>query len=127
MKIVASDKAPKAIGPYSQAVVVECGKILFLSGQIGIVQASGDLIQGGIEAEVRQVLYNMEAVLTAAGMTKENVTKTTIFLTDMGHFQTTNSIYGEFFGDHRPARSTLQVSALPRSALVEIEAIAVQR
>ena len=124
--MVDSDGAPKAIGPYSQAILTPASEVLFLSGQIGLDPRSGDLVDGGVEAQARQVLANMEAVLAAAGMGKGDVVKTTVFLADLGDFQTVNSVYGEFFGDHRPARSTVQVSGLPRAALIEIEAIAVR-
>ncbi|HOE81479.1 MAG: RidA family protein [Myxococcota bacterium] len=121
---VESPNAPKAIGPYSQAIECSPGRLLFLSGQIGINPVTGTMVTGGIEAETAQVLANLEAVLIAGGMAKWNVVKTTILLTDMADFGTVNQMYGEFFGEHRPARATFQVSALPKGALVEIEAIA---
>jgi 2-iminobutanoate/2-iminopropanoate deaminase len=125
MKIIETAKAPVAIGPYSQAILAPGGEILFLSGQLGLDPVSGELSLGGIEGQTRQALANISAVLEEAGMGKANVTKTTIFLVDLAVFQTVNSIYGEFFGTHRPARSTVQVVALPRDALVEIEALAI--
>ncbi len=126
MKVIATEKAPKAIGPYSQAIMVSCTDLMFLSGQIGLDPLSGAMAHGGIETETRQVLANIDAVLRSAGLGRKNVVKTTIFLQDLGDFQRVNDLYSEFFGDHRPARSTVQVSALPRSARIEIEAIAVR-
>jgi 2-iminobutanoate/2-iminopropanoate deaminase len=126
MKAIATQKAPAAIGPYSQAILVSATEILFLSGQLGLDPISGELVSGGIEGQTRQVLANVNAVLAEAGMGKDGVTKTTIFLVDLSTFQVVNSIYAEFFGDHRPARSTVQVSGLPRGALIEIEAVAVR-
>ncbi|MBP7127505.1 RidA family protein [Myxococcota bacterium] len=121
---VESPDAPRAIGPYSQAIECRPDRMLFLSGQIALDPATGTLVPGGIEAETRQVLANLQAVLVAGGMDRWNVVKTTIFLVDMQDFGTVNSLYGEFFGDHRPARATVQVAALPRGARVEIEAVA---
>lgn len=121
---VESPDAPRAIGPYSQAIECRPDRMLFLSGQIALDPATGTLVPGGIEAETRQVLANLQAVLVAGGMDRWNVVKTTIFLVDMQDFGAVNSLYGEFFGDHRPARATVQVAALPRGARVEIEAVA---
>ncbi|QRF22347.1 RidA family protein [Alicyclobacillus sp. TC] len=121
MKMIATEKAPAAIGPYSQAV--QLGNVLYTSGQIPLTPA-GEMVTGGIEEQTKQVLDNLDAVLHAAGMTRQNVVKTTIFLTDLAHFQTVNSLYAQYFGDHRPARSTVQVAALPRGAQVEIELVA---
>jgi len=126
MRTISTDKAPKAIGPYAQGIATKEGEMLFLSGQVGLDPASGALAEGGIEGQTRRVLANMEEVLLAAGMQKADVVKTTIFLTDLGDFQIVNAIYEEFFSGHRPARSTVQVAGLPRSALIEIEAIAVR-
>jgi 2-iminobutanoate/2-iminopropanoate deaminase len=125
MKTISTKKAPSAIGPYSQALLVQASQILFLSGQVGLDPVSGDLTPGGIEEQTRQVLANLAAVLEGAGMTRKNVVKTTVFLVDLKFFEAVNRIYAGFFGDHRPARSTVQVQVLPRGALVEIEAIAV--
>jgi 2-iminobutanoate/2-iminopropanoate deaminase len=119
---VSTDRAPKAIGPYAQANIA--GGFLFTSGQIALSPSSGELVGGGTEAETRQVLSNLVAVLEAAGTSAEHVVKTTIFLVDLGDFAKVNAIYAEVFGDHLPARSTVQVAALPRGARVEIEAIA---
>jgi len=119
--------APKAIGPYSQAVECRPGRVLFLSGQIALDPRTGGLVAGGVEAEVTQVLANLDAVLMAAGMARWNVVKTTIYLVDLASFGAVNQTYAEYFGDHRPARATVQVAALPKGARVEIEAIAVLR
>ncbi len=121
---IESPDAPKAIGPYSQAVECRPSRMLFLSGQIGLDPVTGTMVTGGLEAEVHQVLANLDAVLIAGGMGRWNVVKTTILLADMGDFGVVNEIYGEFFGSHRPARATFQAAGLPRGARVEIEAIA---
>jgi 2-iminobutanoate/2-iminopropanoate deaminase len=120
-KVVSTSQAPAAIGPYSQAI--KAGKFLFASGQLGLDPASGDL-QEGIEAQTRQVLANIQAVLAEAGASVEDVVKTTIFLADMAHFATVNSLYAQIFQHDPPARSTVQVAALPKGGLVEIEIIA---
>ncbi|HQY92119.1 RidA family protein [Caldilinea sp.] len=118
--VISTSDAPAAIGPYSQAI--RAGNFLFASGQLGLDPATGDLREG-IEAQTRQALANMQAVLTAAGVRVENVVKTTIFLADMADFAVVNQIYGEVFGHEPPARSTVQVAALPKQGLVEIEMI----
>lgn len=122
---IATTEAPAAIGPYSQAVSAAGDRLVFCSGQIPLDPTSGAMISDGIEAETRQVLANLEAVLRAAGLGPGHVVRTTIYLTDLGDFDRVNAIYGEFFGDTLPARSTIQVAALPRGARVEIDAIAV--
>lgn len=122
-KIVTSEKAPKAIGPYS--VAVQTGNLVFTSGQLGLDPATGSLVPGGIEAETRQVMTNIQNVLAASGSGLERVVKTTIFLKDMADFAKVNEIYGSFFTENPPARSTVQVAALPKGGLVEIEAIAI--
>lgn len=119
---IQTDKAPAAIGPYSQAVRV--GSMLFCSGQIPLVPATGELIPGGVAEQTRQVMENLLQVLKAAGADFDAVVKTTIFLADMNDFPTVNDIYGSFLGDIPPARATIQVAALPKGALVEIEAVA---
>lgn len=119
---VSTDRAPKAIGPYAQAT--RAGEFLFTSGQIALDPARGELVGGGTEAETRQVLSNLVAVLEAGGSSPRDVVKTTIFLVDLADFAKVNAIYAEVFGDSLPARSTVQVAALPRGARVEIEAIA---
>ena len=122
LRAVVSDGAPAPIGPYSQAV--ESGGWLFCSGQIGLDPASGELASGGVAAEARQVLANLEAVLVAAGLTHADVVKTTIYLVDLADFTTVNVVYGECFTAPFPARATVGVAALPRGARVEIEAVA---
>jgi 2-iminobutanoate/2-iminopropanoate deaminase len=119
---VSTDRAPKAIGPYAQAT--RAGEFLFTSGQIALDPARGELVGGGTEAETRQVLSNLVAVLEAGGASPRDVVKTTIFLVDLADFAKVNAIYAEVFGDSLPARSTVQVAALPRGARVEIEAVA---
>lgn len=121
MQIISTDNAPRAIGPYSQAVVVD--GILYSSGQIALTP-EGELVEGGIEEQTRQVLRNLSAVLEAAGSSLQRVIKTTIFLADMEDFAAVNEIYAEFFGEHRPARSTVAVKTLPKEVLVEIDCIA---
>jgi len=122
-KIISTSEAPAAIGPYSQAV--RNGNFLFCSGQIPLDPKSGQIVSGDIATQTRRVLDNVEAVLKAEGLTFENIVKTTIFLIDLGDFQTVNEIYGSYFKQQPPARSTVQVSALPKGAKVEIEVIAV--
>jgi 2-iminobutanoate/2-iminopropanoate deaminase len=122
-KILKTDKAPSAIGPYSQAIV--SNGVLFASGQIGIDPATGQLVKGGIEFQTKQVLENVKAVIRAAGCTVDDVVKTTVFLRDMGDFNIVNSIYATLFQKDPPARSCIAVAGLPRDALVEIEVIAV--
>jgi len=122
-EIIRTDRAPQAIGPYSQAI--RAGGLLFLSGQVGLDPATGALVEGGLEAETTRALQNLEAVLRAAGAGLDRVVRTTVFLVDLGDFATMNAIYARAFGETRPARSTVQVSALPRGARVEIDAIAV--
>jgi 2-iminobutanoate/2-iminopropanoate deaminase len=119
---VQTDRAPAAIGPYSQAVKV--GSLVFCSGQIAIDPATGALVDGGVEAEARQVLHNLGEVLRAAGASFDEVVRTTIYLCDLGDFQSVNAIYAEHFPGVAPARATVEVSALPRGARVEIDAIA---
>jgi len=122
-KIISTSEAPAAIGSYSQAV--RSGNFLFCSGQIPLDPKSGQIVSGGIAARTRRVLDNIGAVLKAEGLTFENIVKTTIFLTDLGAFQTVNETYSSYFKQQPPARSTVQVSALPKGANVEIEVIAV--
>ena len=122
-EIISTDHAPAAVGPYSQAIKV--GGFVYTAGQIALVPALGQLVEGGIEAQTQQVMQNLTAVLEAAGAGLEDVVKTTIFVTDMADFAAVNQVYGSFFNSSLPARSTVQVSALPLGANVEIEAIAV--
>ena len=119
--VISTPQAPAAIGPYSQAI--RTGNLLFASGQLGLDPATGNLAEG-IEAQTRQALVNLQAVLAASGGSVANVVKTTIFLADMADFATVNAIYGELFRHEPPARSTVQVAALPKGGLVEIEIIA---
>ena len=121
--IIATDKAPAAVGPYSQAVRV--GDFVFTAGQIPLDPTTGQLVEGGIEVQARQALTNVSAVLEAAGTSLANVVKTTVFLADMGEFKAMNGVYAEFFPEAPPARSAVQVAALPLGARIEIEAIAI--
>jgi 2-iminobutanoate/2-iminopropanoate deaminase len=122
LDFVSSPGAPKAIGPYSQAVAVN--GFIFTAGQVALDPARGELIAGGIAEQTAQALENLRAVLTAAGSSLSQVVKTTVFLVDMADFAAMNEVYGQAFGGHRPARSTVAVAALPRGARVEIEVIA---
>jgi 2-iminobutanoate/2-iminopropanoate deaminase len=124
-KIVSTEKAPKAIGPYSQAILIE--KLVFTAGQVGLDPASMELVAGGVEAQTRQVLTNLKHVLEGADSGLNYVVKTTVFLQDMGDFAKMNAIYAEFFPEHPPARSTVQVAGLPKGALVEIECVALRK
>jgi len=121
-KVIETRHAPSAIGPYSQAI--EIGDTVLLSGQIGLDPQTGKLVSGGIEHETRQVLDNIREVLRAAGLGFGDVVKTTVFLINLADFEIVNGVYGEHFTEDFPARSTVQVAALPRGALVEIEVIA---
>ncbi len=122
-EIIIADKAPKAIGPYSLGVRTR--GLVFTTGMLGIDPDTGDLRPGGIEAETRQALINLANVLQSGGSSLDMVVKTTVFMQDLGEFDRMNAIYGEFFKQDPPARSTVQVVALPKSAAVEIEAVAV--
>jgi 2-iminobutanoate/2-iminopropanoate deaminase len=125
VRTVHTDRAPAAIGPYSQGVVA--GNLLFTAGQIAIDPATGQIITGDVVAQTERVVNNLTAVLESAGATWNDVVKTTVYLQDMADFPRVNEVYGRMIGDARPARSTVQVSALPRGVLVEIDAIAVVR
>lgn len=125
MNKIATPKAPQAIGPYSQGIIA--GGLLFTSGQIALDPATGSLVRGGIQAETRQVLENLQAVLEAGGLSLKDVVKTTVFLSDLSEFVPMNEVYAAYFSAEPPARSTVGVAALPRGAKVEIEAIAVRR
>ena len=122
MDKISTDKAPSAIGPYSQAV--RAGQFVFCSGQVGIDPATGKFIGADVESQTRQVMQNLRGVLTAAGLDLNHVAKTTIFLAHMEDFSSVNEIYGTEFGEHKPARATVQVGRLPLGALVEIECVA---
>ena len=124
MQIISTPDAAQAIGPYSQAI--KAGGLIFTSGQIAL-KPGGEFVAGGVEAQARQVLQNLAAILKEAGATLQDAVKTTIFLADMGDFAAVNEIYAAAFGEHKPARSTVQVAKLPKGALVEIEVIALAR
>jgi 2-iminobutanoate/2-iminopropanoate deaminase len=121
-KAIHSNNAPKVIGPYSQAIGV--GQFLYTSGQLGLDPVTGNLMEGGVEAEARQALVNLGYILNEAGGNYSDVIKTLVFLKDMNDFSRVNLIYGEFFLENPPARSAVQVAALPKGAAIEIEAIA---
>lgn len=120
MKVIKTDQAPEAIGPYAQAMVV--GDLLFTSGQIAL-RPDGTLNNGDVATQTAQVLSNLKGVIEAAGATTDKVVKTTVFIKNMDDFVTVNKVYGEFFNGHTPARSTVEVARLPKDVLVEIEAI----
>lgn len=121
-KIIQTDLCPKAIGPYSQAVLV--GNFMFASGQIGINPENGCLVDGGIEAQTRRVMENIKNMIDASEYKIQDVVKTNIFLTDMNNFDTVNRIYSEYFKENEPARSCIAINGLPKGALIEIEIIA---
>jgi len=121
-EILTSSKAPKALGPYSQGI--NSGGFLFLSGQLGLDPESGEFVEGGVEAQTRQALLNIKNVLQEAGCDLSDVVKTSVFLSDIADFPKMNAVYAEFFKKNHPARSTMQVSALPKLGLVEIDVIA---
>ena len=123
--IISTTNAPAAIGPYSQAI--DCGSLLITSGQIPIDPATGNLVEGDIAAQTRQSLTNVKAIVEAAGLTMDHVAKTTVFLQNMGDFAAMNAVYAEFFTEgNYPARSAVEVGALPKGALVEIETICIK-
>ena len=121
-KVIATEKAPKAIGPFSQAIQV--GSMIYTAGQIGADPKTGELIPGGVEAQTRQVLTNIKQVLETTNSGMDCIVKTTVYLQDMNDFTKMNAVYAEFFSENLPARSTIAVAGLPKGALVEIEAIA---
>ena len=121
-KVIRTENAPAPIGPYNQAI--QYGDMLFVSGQIALDPATGELVQGDIQAETTMVMKNLEAVLAAAGMNFSNVIKSTIFLMDMGQFTQVNEIYGGYFSENPPARETVQVAGLPKGVNVEISVVA---
>jgi len=122
---VSTEKAPKAIGPYSQAIAA--GDLIFTAGQVALDPATGELVSGDIKLQTARVLDHLAAVLDAAGSGLDRVVKCTVFLADFAEFAAMNEVYGQRFGEHRPARSTVGTSALPRGARIEIECIAVRR
>ncbi|OIO02718.1 MAG: reactive intermediate/imine deaminase [Elusimicrobia bacterium CG_4_10_14_0_2_um_filter_56_8] len=121
-KIISTDKAPSAIGPYSQAV--EAGGLIFISGQLPIDPSGGNMAPADIKAQTEAVIKNLEGILRSEGLGLENIVKTTVYMADLGQFAQMNEVYGGFFGVNPPARATIEVKALPKAALVEIEAIA---
>lgn len=123
-EIILCEKAPAAIGPYSVAVSTD--SLVFISGQLGLDKATGNLVAGGIQAQTRKALENMKAILESAGLSMENVVKTTVFMLDIGQFLEMNAVYAEFFTNDFPARSAIQVAGLPKNGIVEIEAIAMK-
>jgi 2-iminobutanoate/2-iminopropanoate deaminase len=123
-KVIATDEAPAAVGPYSQGI--RAGNLVFTAGQLGMDPASGELVAGGVEAQARQALTNLQAVLEAAGSSLDQALKVTVFLDDINDFAAVNGVYAEFFTQEPPARSAVQVAALPLGGLVEIEAIALR-
>jgi 2-iminobutanoate/2-iminopropanoate deaminase len=122
-KVVATEKAPKALGPYN--VAIQAGDFVFTAGQVGIDPDTNSIVEGGVEAETRQALTNIKNVLEASGSNLGLVVKTTVFLRDMNDFSKMNAVYAEFFTENFPARSAVQVAALPKNAAVEIETIAI--
>lgn len=121
LECIQTDKAPKAIGPYSQGI--RAGQFLFVSGQIPINPQTGEVVTGGIQAQTKQVLDNLQSIITEAGCTLQDVVKTTIFLKDMNNFDIVNDTYGKYFSTNPPARACIEVSRLPKDVEVEIEAI----
>ena len=124
MDYVHTADAPKAIGPYSQAI--RANGFVYTSGQTPLDPATGEMVEGTFEDQVHRVFRNLEAVLTAAGTSFSKVVKATVYVTDLGNFQKLNTIYASYFGDHKPARTTIQASALPKGAQVEIDLVATQ-
>ena len=122
MKVIATKNAPAAVGPYSQAI--DCGDTVYCSGQIPLDPLTGAVVEGGLEAQAHQMFRNVKAVLAEAGLSLQNVVKTTVFMTDLGQFGALNAIYAEYFAEPYPARSCVEVSALPKGVLVECEVIA---
>ena len=123
-EIVSTDKAPAAIGPYTQAVKIRASEMLFCSGQVPLNPESGQLVAGPVAEQAKRVMENLKAIIEASGFTLSDVVKTTIYLTDLGDFNAVNSVYESFFSGSFPARSTVQVAALPRGAAIEVDAIA---
>jgi 2-iminobutanoate/2-iminopropanoate deaminase len=125
MRIVSTDGAPKAIGPYSQAVVT--GDLVFTAGQVALDPTTTELVGGDVQAQTERVLQNLDAVLAASGSALDRVVKTTVFLADMADFAAMNEVYARRFGSHKPARTTVAVAALPKGARVEIDVVAERR
>ena len=122
MEFVSTDRAPRAIGPYSQATIAD--DVIYTAGQIALDPATGEIVAGGVTEQTERVFANLGAILQAAGSSLASVVKTTVYLTDMNDFKAMNEVYARAFGDHRPARSTVAVAALPRGVNVEIDVIA---
>lgn len=125
LNLISTEKAPAAVGPYSQGV--STGSLIFTSGQLPIVPETGELITGDIQKAARQSLENVKAILAEAGATLEDVIKVTVFVSDMNNFSLINEVYAEFFSNHKPARSLVEVSKLPKNGEIEIEAIALKK
>jgi 2-iminobutanoate/2-iminopropanoate deaminase len=125
-KLIQTENAPRAVGPYSQGIVIESTKLIFTAGQIPFHPETNQMVGGGIEEQTERVIQNLKAVLEAGGSGLDRVVKTTVFLKRMSDFQAMNQIYEKYFSDQPPARSTVEVSALPKGALIEIECVAVQ-
>ena len=123
-QVIFSEKAPAAVGPYSHAI--DCGNLVFLSGQVPLIPETGMIAEGGIEGQARQMFSNIQSVLESCGLTFDHVVKTTVFITDLKNFNVFNEIYAEYFPKDPPARSCVQVAALPKGALVETECICVK-
>ena len=121
-KVISTAEAPQAIGPYSQAI--EAGGFVFVSGQIPLIPATGELVEGSVEVQTARVLENLKAILEAAGSSLESVVKTTVYITNMDDFAKVNGIYGQYFQENPPARVCVEVSKLPKGVLVEIDVIA---
>jgi len=124
MKIVQTDNAPKVVGPYSQAIIAN--GFVFCAGQLGLDPESGTFVEG-IENQTHQAIKNLQAVLEEAGSSLEHIVKTTVFVKNMDDFTKINDVYGEYFQDHKPARSTVEAARLPKNALIEIDAIAITK
>ena len=125
MKTIATNKAPQAVGPYSQGIKVEAGSLIFTSGQLPIIPETGELLKDDIKKETLQSLKNVEAILKEAGATIQDIVKVNVYIRNMAEFPLINEVYEEFFGDHKPARSLVEVAKLPKDGNIEIEAIAV--
>ena len=126
-RVLSTEKAPAAIGPYSQAIVVSAGDLVFCSGQIPLDPATGNVVDGGVEAQTARVIDNVEGLLSAAGCTLADVVKATVFLKNMSEFPKMNEVYAKRFTTNPPARSTVEVARLPKDVLVEIEVVAAKR
>ncbi|KNF09430.1 RutC family protein [Gottschalkia purinilytica] len=122
-KVISTQKAPQAIGPYSQGIIA--GNMIFTSGQLGMNPETGEIVNTSIEDETRQSLENLKAILSEAGASLNNVVKTTVFIKDMNQFALINQVYSEYFSEHKPARSCVEVARLPKDGNVEIEAVAI--